>query len=56
MAKCKPCNGTGALNCPVCKGKGQVSSGGLFPSYKECKHCSGSGKKTCGPCDGTGKS
>lgn len=44
--QCESCQGSGAINCPVCQGKGTI--------VKECIICAGSGKIKCSKCQGTG--
>ena len=62
---CKECNGTAAakgskpVTCPVCRGSGQVATGGgFFQMVSTCHQCRGHGqviKNPCKNCKGTGR-
>jgi DnaJ-class molecular chaperone len=52
MATCNSCHGSGAVDCPVCKGKGRIYQ--IASSYT-CQNCKGSGKVKCNVCDGKGR-
>lgn len=65
LAACKACNGSGAgkgsspLDCPACKGMGQVRrQQGFFSVQQTCPQCRGKGKiinNPCNPCSGRGR-
>lgn len=64
MAKCKKCNGTGKIICPVCRGDkivlGPISCRiGIFPPIMNeahtCRVCKGEGEIVCNICNGTGE-
>ena len=62
---CTACNGTGAeqgsraVTCPACGGRGQViSSRGIFSIAQTCPRCEGAGRtidKPCRTCHGSGQ-
>lgn len=62
---CEPCSGSGAQNgskavtCPTCRGRGQVvASRGFFQVAQTCPACHGSGRiieKPCPSCQGEGR-
>ena len=65
MAKCEPCNGTGAkagtspVTCTTCQGHGQVRmQQGFFSVQQTCPTCHGNGqmvKDPCPECHGAGR-
>lgn len=61
VEKCKGCNGTGAVVCPICNGKGEIRKkkglGGELGmgDQTECQDCHGTGKLLCQLCGGVGK-
>ncbi len=65
LAACHACNGSGAkkgsspLDCPTCKGMGQVRmQQGFFSVQQTCPQCRGKGKiinDPCNPCNGQGR-
>ena len=66
LEACKPCQGTGAeqgskaISCPACSGRGQViSSRGFFQVSQTCGRCRGTGtviERPCRQCGGEGRS
>lgn len=62
IEKCKGCNGSGTISCPVCNGRGTVTKKGSiwgeisgFGDKVECQSCQGTGKLLCSLCQGVGK-
>ena len=49
---CIHCSGMGAVQCPMCGGRGHNMLNGHI---NHCSKCGGSGRVSCGHCGGTGK-
>ena len=49
---CFSCDGTGAVDCPVCDGEGTEES--ADGEIVDCEVCNGSGAVECGDCYGEG--
>lgn len=53
MGDCSTCKSTGRMECPKCKGRGEVVH--LLGPNSKCDRCKGDGMVTCTKCSGTGK-
>jgi len=56
--KCSTCDGTGEIECSLCKGGGRTSplfNSSQFKRRDVCEACNGTGSHKCFACNGKGK-